>query len=162
MMGKQKDQRLKAFVMIWRWFSLQTFLVWKIAMTEYVCKCQQLRLKAFVIFTGKLIILTRRWLKISTTTIWLHFYKVSQMNSLLVQLCGRNLGFPRLEGCRQHCHYDEKIFSPSSISGNILFHVRGDTSLLSLFIEGLSKFGKNRVHPSKRASIFNVWKSKEG
>ena len=73
--------QMKALVM-WM-FLIVNF--WK----QSLCKCQRpksfsfhhIKWHAVSVFQAKRI-LTRRRLKISTTTIWLHFYKVSQMNSL--------------------------------------------------------------------------------
>ena len=92
-------------------------------------------------------------LKISTTTIWLHFYKVSQMNSLGPINCAGEvaqkfwLSFSFFSG---NFVYYEKEYQPIKYLVTFCCMFRGITSLLLLdygILDLCDPSGKNRVHP---------------
>jgi len=92
-------------------------------------------------------------LKISTTTIWLHFYKVSQMNSLGPINCAGEvaqkfwLSFSFFSG---NFVYYEKEYQPIKYLVTFCCMFRGTTSLLLLdygILDLCDPSGKNRVHP---------------
>ena len=143
---------------------MKALVMWMIFIVNFwkqsLCKCQRpknfsfhhIKWHAVSVFQAKRI-LTRRRLKISTTTIWLHFYKVSQMNSLGPINCAGEvaqkfwLSFSFFSG---NFVYYEKEYQPIKYLVTFFCMFRGTTSLLLLdygILDLCDPSGKNRVHP---------------